>query len=50
MLFDAGLRKVKDDAFQLDLFRLLPSGGKGLFTLWLYFLFGLIFQPFPHGV
>ena len=50
MLFDAGLRKVEDDAFQLELFRLLPSGGKGLFGRLLGFLCGLLFQPFPHGV
>ena len=50
MLFDAGLRKVEDDAFQLDLFRLLPSGGKGLFGWLLGFLCGLLFQPFPDGM
>ena len=49
MLFDAGLRKVDDDAFQLDLFRLLPCRGKGLFGL-LGFLCRLLLQPFPDGM
>ena len=50
MLWGAGLRKVDDDAFQLDLFRLLPCRGKGLFGRLLGFLCGLLFQPFQHGV
>ena len=50
MLFDAGLRKVDDDAFEICFFRLLPCGGKGLFGRLLGFLCWLLFQPFPHGM